>query len=651
VLPCSHVVVTIATVERLRGTEHVGTAMTNTDSQARSELEKEVKRGFWRPFLRLAGPYFNSEERWMARLLLAGVIALTLLQIAIAVRLNVWNKDFFNALDKRDWGVFLGQMRTFALLLAAAMAIAVYQTYVKQLLQLRWRRWLNATLVDRWLAENRYYHLNFIDSGVDNPDQRIAENTRHAIEMTVEFALGLVNALLTLISFTGILWALSGALPVTVAGITVDIPGYMVFAALIYAGIGSGLTYLVGRPIVAANISQNTAEADYRFALVRVRENSEAIALIHGEADENKGLTHYFGDVLASSMGLMRTQRRLMWLTSFYTSVGWVYPTLVASPRFFSGAITLGVLMQITAAFGQVQTALNWFVDNFPRLAEWRSHVERVLEFDAALDLMGESTSENGEVTTILLSDGETGEQVLRFRELAITRIDGNVVIGDANTEIARGEKVLIVGPSGSGKSTLFRAIAGLWPWGAGKIVLPDRSKMMFMPQRPYLPLGTLRQVLAYPAPMRRFPLAAVKAALRRCGLKQLIPRLNDVERWDRVLSGGEQQRLAFGRLILHKPDWVFMDEATSALDEESQNSMMGLFSNELAEATLISIAHRPGLDAFHDRTLTLVDSVGGARLVTKRRPRPPRRQAVKRKARTSLRSIVLRRSRSSRAS
>jgi putative ATP-binding cassette transporter len=622
--------------------------MSSPDAQPDSDEDTPKSRGFWLSFLRLAGPYFNSDERWMARLLLASVIGLTLLQIAIAVRLNVWNKDFFNALDKRDWSVFIGQMRTFAVLLALAMGIAVYQAYLKQLLQLRWRRWLTNSLVDRWLAENRYYHLNFIDSGVDNPDQRIAENTRHAVEMTVEYALGLLNSVLTLISFTGILWALSGSLPVTVSGITFDIPGYMVFAALIYAGVGSGLTYLVGRPIVAANIRQNTTEADYRFALVRVRENSEAIALIHGETDEGKGLATHFSEVLVSSLGLMRSQRRLMWLTSFYTSVGWVYPTLVASPRFFSGAITLGVLMQITAAFGQVQNGLNWFVDNFPKLAEWRSHVERLLEFDAALELIGESTAEGGEVTTILLSDGDTDEEVLRFRELAITHIDGNVVIGDANTEIARGEHVLIVGPSGSGKSTLFRAIAGLWPWGAGKIILPDRSKMMFMPQRPYLPLGTLRQVLCYPAPVRRFPLLDVKAALKRCGLEELIPRINEQERWDRVLSGGEQQRLAFGRLILHKPDWVFMDEATSALDEGSQASMMSLFSKELAGATLISIAHRAGLDAFHDRTLTLVQSVGGARLITKRRSQSNRGVSPKRKARP-LATMVLRRLRSSR--
>ena len=623
--------------------------ITLKDKAPRDPEPKEAGHGFWLRFLRLAGPYFNSEERWIARSLLVGVIALTLLQIAIAVRLNVWNRDFFNALDKRDWNLFVAQMGTFAMLLGAAMGIAVYQAYVKQLLQVRWRRWLNDELVGRWLAENRYYQLNFIASGVDNPDQRIAENTRHAIEMTVEFLLGLLNAALTLVSFTGILWALSGTLELTIWGLALHIPGYMVFAALIYAGIGSGLTYIVGRPIVAANFRQNATEADYRFALVRVRENSEAIALIHGEADEAKGLSSYFGEVIASSVGLMRSQRRLMWLTSFYTSVGWVYPTLVASPRFFSGAIALGGLMQITAAFGQVQTALNWFVDNFPRLAEWRSHVERLLEFDDALDLIGEAHSEGGEVTTILLSDGEIGEEVLRFRELQITHVDGNVVIADANTEIARGEKVLIIGPSGSGKSTLFRAIAGLWPWGAGKITLPDRSKMMFMPQRPYLPLGTLRQVLCYPASARRFPIAAVKVALKRCGLDEFIPRLSDHERWDRVLSGGEQQRLAFCRLILHKPDWVFMDEATSALDDDAQSSMMGLFSKELAGATLISIAHRQGLDAFHDRTMTLVESVSGARLVTKRRPPTPHKRQARRGKKRALATIVLRRLRASR--
>jgi putative ATP-binding cassette transporter len=589
---------------------------------------EEPQAGFVRHFLAVAGPFFNSEERWMARLLGFGVVGLTLLQIGIAVRLNVWNRDFFDALDKRDWHIFLHQMAIFAVLLGLAMGVAVYQAYLKQLLQLRWRRWLTARLVNQWLFGARHYQLNFVDSGVDNPDQRIAENAKHATEMTVEFALGMLNSALSLVMFIGILWSLSGALDLSVGNISFAIPGYMVFAALLYAGVGSCLTFFVGRPIVAANIQQNTAEADYRFALVRLRENSEAVALIRGEPDEEKGLAGYFQDVLAATIGLMRTQRRLMWLTSFYASVGWVYPTLVASPRFFAGVITLGGLMQITAAFGQVQTALNWFVDNFPRLAEWRSHVERLLEFDTALGLAIESTTEAGEVTTITLSDGskEGFAEGLRFRDLQITLVDGNVVISEANAEIKKGERVLIVGPSGSGKSTLFRAIAGLWPWGTGTIILPNRDKMMFMPQRPYLPLGTLREVVAYPAPARKFPVAAIKAAFKRCGLEHLAGRLATHEPWDRVLSVGEQQRLAFCRLLLHKPDWVFMDESTSALDDDSQSAMMSLFQRELADTSLVSIAHRPGLDAFHDRTLTLVIAVGGARLVTKRRQLPARK-------------------------
>jgi putative ATP-binding cassette transporter len=318
--------------------------------------------------------------------------------------------------------------------------------------------------------------------------------------------------------------------------------------------------------------------------------------------------------------------------------------------------MTLGGLMQITAAFGQVQTSLMWFVDNFPRLAEWRAHVARLAEFENVLELTVESTSEDGEVTSIVLVDctAEDGDEALRFSDLQIAHADGAIVINDANTLIAKGEKVLIVGPSGSGKSTLFRAIAGIWPWGSGEIALPDRGRMMFLPQRPYLPLGTLRAALTYPASVRKFPIAEVRAALKRCGLDHLVDRLNETERWDRVLSGGEQQRLAFGRVLLHKPDWVFMDEATSALDEEGQATLLGLFKKELAGTSLVSIAHRAGVDAYHDRTLTLVMARGGARLVTKRRPAAPKpsKAAAKRPrpaGKRSITAVVFRRFRSAR--
>jgi vitamin B12/bleomycin/antimicrobial peptide transport system ATP-binding/permease protein len=602
--------------------------------------------GLVRRIARLGMPYFWSEEKWMARMLVAGIVALTLMQLAVQIRINMWNKDFYNALEARDWNAFLGVMGLFALLAAAAMGIAVYQIYLKQLLQLRWRRWLTAKLVSAWLENGRHYQLNFIGAGVDNPDQRIAENVRGATELAVEFALGIFSAVLTLVSFMSILWVLSGTLQITLGSRSFGIPGYMVWAALVYAGIGSLMTLIVGRPIVAANVGQNAAEADYRYALVRVRENSEGVAMIRGEDDEEKGLSGFFAFVFATTRHLMKTQRRLMWMTSGYGMIGMVYPALIASPKYFSHAITLGGLMQITAAFGQVQTGLTWFVDNFPKIAEWRSHVARLLEFEQALSTTAEATSETGETTSITLEEMglDDGEEALAFRDLQIAHADGVIVMDETNTKIAKGERVLIVGDSGSGKSTLFRAIAGLWPWGAGSILHPARGDMMFMPQRSYLPLGTLRAALAYPSPLKSFSNAAMKAALERCGLEQLIPRLDETERWDRVLSVGEQQRVAFARLLLHKPGWVFMDEATSALDEKIQTSMMSLFRDELAGTTLISIAHRAGLDVFHDRTLTLIKSATGAQLVTKRRrapsTSPPRRRSL---PKALLASLVIR--------
>ena len=580
--------------------------------------------GLFRRFLRLAGPFFMAgDERWPARLLAAGVLLLTLLQVGIQIRINIWNRDFFDALQYHNWANFLSQMAIFAALGSISMGVAVYQVYVKQLLQLRWRRWLTSRLTAGWLEGGRHYQLNFVGEGVENPDQRIAENIRGATEMAVDFALGIVNAALTLMSFIGILWSLSGVLSIPLFGVTLDIPGYMVAAALIYAAIGSMLTYWVGRPIVPANVQHNAAEADFRFALVRLRENSESIALIGGEADEQKGLNRNFGLVMAAQLVLMRAKRRLMWMTNGYAMLGIIYPTLVASPRYFADQISLGGLMQITAAFGQVQTSLTWFVDNFPLIAEWRSHVTRLLEFEDMLQTTIESTTESGDVTKIELIEeaANENEERIAFEDLEITLADGDVVIAETNATIARGEKVLITGESGSGKSTLMRAASGLWPWGSGAILLPKRSKIMFMPQRPYLPLGTLRAAIAYPASPRRFNRKAMEAALKRCGLAHLVDRMDENERWDRVLSGGEQQRIAFVRALLHKPEWIFMDEATAALDDDNQTAMMNIFKDELRWTTVISVAHRPGLENFHDRTLHLVKTKSGARLTMRRRP------------------------------
>jgi putative ATP-binding cassette transporter len=497
-------------------------------------------------------------------------------------------------------------------------------------LQLRWRQWLTERLLAGWLDQARHCQLGFVAEGADNADQRIAENLRIATEAAVDFVLGLLNSLVMPVAFVGILWTIAGALFVQLGSYQLAVPGHMVWCALLYPLAGSALTWRLGRPLIDINSRRNTAEADFRFALVRVREASESIGLIRGEADERRGLAASFARLSGVLVELFRAQRSLMWLSSAYGSLAMVVPTLVASPRYFSGAITLGGLMQIAAAFQQVQIALNWFVDNFPRIAERRASVERVVALDDAITGLLHLHEDAGQ-PTITIEPGTPDELVLH--DVAVRLSDGTTVIADATARIRRGERVLITGESGTGKSTLFRALAGLWPWGSGRVVMPPPETVMFMPQRPYLPLGTPRAALAYPRPAQDFADAAIRAAMQAVGLERHLDRLDEEQRWDHSLSLGEQQRLAFARLLLQRPAWVFMDEATSALDEPNQDAMMHLFIAELPESALVSIGHRPGLEAFHARTLSLQRGEQGARLVARRRPRPQRPPSLLRRA------------------
>ena len=575
--------------------------------------------GFGRKLRRLASAYYFSEEWRSAWAITAAVVVLTLFQIAVQVRLNICNRDFFDALEKRDHARFLWQMGLLSLLALAGIAAAVLQLHARQTLQVWWREWQVRRLQRRLLTEACHYRLQHLQGAADNPDQRISENTRWATALAVELALGVLHSVLLLVSFVGILWTISGALPVAVAGAELEIPGYMVFAAVLYAAVGTAATWAVGRPMKAINARRNEAESDHRFALVRLRENSEGVALIRGEADEERGLRRAFGRVSAIMQDLNRVERRLTVLTSAYGMVTHVFPIMVASPRYFAGVISLGVLMQVGSAFYEVTRALTWFMLNHPRVADWVSHVERVVELEDSLDAAARFARRGA--IAVEEGPGTDGAEVVSLQGLGVAAPDGRVLVRRADAVIRPGERVLIQGESGTGKSTLFRALAGAWPWGSGRIRVPGRGAAMFMPQRPYLPLGTLGAALAYPAPPAAFSEAAMGDALARCGLARLAVRLDEEARWDRTLSLGEQQRLAFARVLLHRPRWIFLDEATAALDEANQDAMMRLLREELPNSAVVSIGHRPGLHRYHDRVLTLRASPGGAVLAEPNAP------------------------------
>ena len=571
------------------------------------------KTRFLKAFWALAKPYWTSGERRTGLALLATVVGLALMGVWLEVQFNTWNREFYNTFESRDQAEFFRQLGTFTLLAVIYIVNGVYRLYFQQMLMIEWRSWMTERFLADWMKDRAYYRLQLLDKGTDNPDQRIADDLNIFVDLTLSLALGLLSAVVTLVTFVGILWSISGA--ATLLG--VEIPGYMVWVALVYAIAGTWLTHLIGRPLIRIGFDQQRYEANFRFSLVRLRENAEGVALYRGEAGELASFRARFGDVISIWWAKMLKQKQLGWFQSFYGQMAIIFPFVVASPRFFSGAMPLGGIFQIASAFGQVQGALSWFINAYGSFANWKATVDRLTSFAEALERAREEADR-------LDGDRVEGEpRVLELERLELALPQGQPLLAATTLRFTQGESVLVTGPSGAGKSTLFRAIAGLWPWGAGTILHPARADMMFMPQRSYLPLGTLRAALAYPAPLKNFAKPAVKAALERCGLEHLSGRLDQIERWDRVLSVGEQQRVAFARLLLHKPGWVFMDEATAALDENTQTSMMSLFKDELAGSTLISIAHRPGLDAFHDRTLTLVRSATGAHLVTKRRRAP----------------------------
>ena len=565
----------------------------------------------------LFGDMFRKRKGWPMLRLAAAILVILIGNMFGQVRLNQWNGAFFDAVEKRHASAFFDQLLVFLAIVAVLLALVVAQTWLQERLKIRLRQRLTQVLLDLWLKPNRAYQLGFMGENSAQPDQRMQEDCRLFSELSTELGVGMLQAFLLLVSFIGVLWALSGPVSFTLGGTPITIPGYMVWVAVGYAGIGSGLTWLVGRPLIRLNTVRYAREADLRFALVRVNESAESVALYNGEPDERRSLDEFVEAVLKASRRLSSGLARLTWITSGYGWLAIVVPILAAAPDYFSGRLSFGEMMMVVGAFNQVQSALRYFVDNFPKIADWRSAVLRVATFrQAALDL-DEVAAES---SNIEISPHPKGW--LSFEGVSIALSDGSILIEDATAEIQPGERVLIMGESGAGKSTLFRAISGLWPWGSGRVRIPKPEDMMFLPQRPYLPLGTLRAAISYPASPETFDDAQVRGALERCGLGEFVEMLDRRERWDRSLSLGQQQRVAFARVLLHRPKWVFMDEATSALDEENQTSMLGLFEKELKGASVLSIGHRPGLEEFHSRTLHIRKTKEGAILLAPSRSR-----------------------------
>ena len=561
---------------------------------------------FLRSAWRLSVPYFRSEEKWSARGLLASIIVLNLAGVFLSVVLNYWNREFYNSLQAKDWNAFIqllfwyrrtnsGLMPGFAWVAFVFIGVAVYRTYLNQWLQIRWRRWLTRHFVDEWLADRAYYRISLTTHGeavgTDNPDQRIAEDLRDFVESTLSLGVGLLANVVSLASFVGILWGLSGS--VTLLGFT--IPGYMVWVAIIYATIGTWFTHLVGRPLVALSFRQQRVEADFRYALVRLRENVEGIALYSGEAEEKGNLVGRFHEVIGNWWAIMRRTKLLNTLTAGYDQVAVIFPIIVAAPRYFSGQIQLGGLTQTAGAFGRVQDSLSWFVSAYASLAGWRATVERLTTFHKAI-VAARASAGQGLVT----AEGVAGRMIAH--DLTIALPSGSPLLQQTDLEFARGRSVVITGRSGSGKSTLFRALAGIWPFGSGRVERPGRS--LFLPQRPYIPLGTLRHVVCYPADPAAYDQADVAGALEDAGLGSFVAKLDDDSNWPQRLSGGEQQRVALARALLAKPDWLFLDEATASLDPESEAQLYRTIRQRLPGTTIVSIAHRPAVAAMHDERL-----------------------------------------------
>ena len=606
------------------GTETDGDERTSSTGPLAADIPEEdsgedtedLRRGYLlRRFWQTARRFWSERRRAVAWSLSGGLLLVVLLNITASYGMNLWNRAIFDALqNKNGHTVFLLSMIYFALL-AASVGVNVAQVYGRMTLQRLWRRWLTDSIIDRWLTSGRYYQLNLVSGDHENPEYRIADDVRIATESPVDFVTGVLQAFLSAATFIVVLWSIGGALDFTLGGVPLHVPGFLVIAAVLYAAVASGSMVLIGRRFIAVSESKNQSEAELRYLLTRLRENGESIALIQGEDEERAGVGRALRKVLRAwrSIGFQNMKTTIVSQTSSYIAP--VLPVILCAPKFLDGTMSLGEVMQAASAFTIVQGAFNWLVDNYPKLADWTASARRVASLMTSLDAL--EAAETGDQVGRIARNAEGEGAALRLRDLSVTLDDGTAMVDDTDVAIKPGERVLIAGESGTGKSTLVRAIAGLWPWGGGTIEVQKGAKLMLLPQRPYVPIGTLRRAATYPDPAESRSVEEVAQAFRRVGLEHLIDRLDEEAPWDQTLSGGEKQRLAFARIFLHKPDIIVLDEATAALDPNSQDELMAHLSERPEQTTLVSVGHRPELEAFHNRKILLERRRGGAKLVS----------------------------------
>ncbi|MGA8694413.1 MAG: ABC transporter ATP-binding protein/permease [Xanthobacteraceae bacterium] len=556
---------------------------------------------------RLALPYFRSEDRWPGRLLLAAVIAIELSIVAITVILNQWYNRFYNTLQNYDWDGFVSAILFFCVLAAIYTVLAVYQNYLNLWLQIRWRRWMTQTYLRQWLNTANHYRMQLLGDAADNPDQRIADDLQMFVQQTLQIGTGILSSVVTLCSFIFILWNLSEDAPLHLFG--VFIPGYLVWAALIYATFGTVLTHRIGWPLIPLNFQQQRFEADFRFNLVRTRENSEQVAALHGEAAERERHIDRFGNIVANWIAIMKRQKRLMFFTQSYSQASVIFPYLMVSPVYFSKAMQLGGLMQTGSAFERVQNALSYFVTAYQSIAQYRAVVTRLSGFEDAI-VAARDLALTPPTVEVLPRDNSN---VIAIDRLHVRLPNQEPLVNAEHIVLSPGERVLVTGPSGAGKSTLFRAIAGIWPFGSGRVMVPKDAKVMLLPQRPYFPLASLAAAVSYPARLGTFEDARIAEVLTAVGLPEWADRLDEEAHWNRMLSLGEQQRLAIARVLLQEPDYLFLDEATASLDEAAEASLYRLLHERLKGMTIISIGHRSTLGAFHRRRFEVTPSEAAA--------------------------------------